>query len=59
MAKYIINYTETLSHDFLVEADSEDGALAEFERLVQSNKIDFSNGEVSNTEVCAKPVNQK
>lgn len=51
--KYTIIYNETITHWFDVEAESEEAAMDEFNRQVENHEIDFSHGEVtdSDTEV--------
>lgn len=49
--KYMIIYNETVTHDFYVDAESEEEAEAEFKRQINNGEIDFSNGEVTDSSV--------
>lgn len=53
MKEYLITYKEHLVHSFYVKADSEDEAMEEFDRLVENGEIDFSGGEVYDTDTYA------
>jgi len=53
MKEYLITYKEHLVHSFYVKADSEDEAMEEFDRLVKNGEIDFSGGEVYDTDTYA------
>lgn len=48
--KYKVIYKEILHHEFEVEANSREEAKKEFERLADAGEIDFSYGEVIDTE---------
>lgn len=47
--KYMIIYNETVTHEFFVEAESEEDAEAEFKYQVNNGEIDFSDGEVTDS----------
>lgn len=47
--KYIIIYNETVTHEFFVEAESEEDAEIEFKYQVDNGEIDFSDGEVTDS----------
>ena len=51
MKEYKITYKETLVHTFYVTADSEEEARSAFDAEVHEGLIDFSDGEVAETEV--------
>lgn len=51
MSTYIINYTESLYHEFYVDAASEEDARKKFERQSENGELDFSDGEVYNSEI--------
>ena len=51
MANYKIIYKETLVHTFYVEANSEEEANKVFENQVSNGEIDFSDGEIDDTEI--------
>lgn len=57
--KYKIDYKEVLHHTFYVDAATSEEAEAEFNRQVEANKIDFSYGEVADTNITATPVREK
>ena len=57
--KYKINYKEVLYHTFYVEADTSEEAEAEFDRQVGAGDIDFSDGEVIDTDITVTPVSEK
>ena len=46
MSTYKIIYTESLSHEFYVDAASENEAREKFAYLSENGELDFSNGEV-------------
>ena len=46
MSTYKIIYTESLCHEFYVDATSENEAREKFERQSENGDLDFSNGEV-------------
>lgn len=48
--KYKVVYTETIVHEFYVEANSVEEAKEEFEYMGQEGKLDFSDGEIVDTE---------
>lgn len=50
MKTYKVIYKEVLRHEFEVEANSREEAEKEFERLANTGEIDFSYGEVVDTE---------
>ena len=51
MSTYIINYTESLCHEFYVDAASEEDARKKFERQSENGELDFSKGEVYDSEI--------
>ena len=51
MKTYKVIYKEVLLHEFMVEASSREEAEQEFERLAYAGEIDFSDGEVVDTEI--------
>lgn len=53
MKEYRITYKEHLVHTFYVKADTPDDAIEEFDRLVENGEIDFSGGEVYDTDTYA------
>lgn len=50
MKTYKVIYKEVLRHEFIVEANSVEEAKMRFERLSDTGEIDFSYGEVVDTE---------
>lgn len=54
--KYKVIYKEVLHHTFEVEANSREEAKKEFERLADAGEIDFSYGEVIDTETIIQPA---
>ena len=46
METYKVVYEERIIHCFYIEADSEDGAMEEFERLSFNAELDLSDGEL-------------
>lgn len=50
MKTYKVIYREVLHHEFEVEANSREEAEKEFERLANAGEIDFSYGDVVDTE---------
>ena len=57
--KYKINYKEVLYHAFYVEAATYEEAEAEFDRQVGAGDIDFSDGEVIDTDIKIEEVNEE
>lgn len=57
--KYKINYKEVLYHAFYVEAATSEEAEAEFDRQVRAGDIDFSDGEVIDTDIKIEEVNEE
>ena len=57
--KYKINYKEILHHTFYVEAATAEAAEAEFDRQVGAGDIDFSDGEVIDTDIKIEEVNEE
>ena len=57
--KYKINYKEVLYHAFYVEAATYEEAEAEFDRQVGTGDIDFSDGEVIDTDINIEEVNEE
>ena len=50
MKTYKVTYKETLIHTFYVDADDEESAKEAFEEDLMQGRVDFSDGEVTNTE---------
>lgn len=50
MKTYKVTYTEKLIHTFYVDAENEESAKEAFEEDLMQGKVDFSDGEVSDTE---------
>lgn len=50
MKSYKVIYKETLVHTFYVDAKDEESAKEAFEEDLMQGKVDFSDGEVSDTE---------
>lgn len=48
---YKIIYTESLCHAFYVDAASEEDARKKFERQSENGELDFSDGEVYDSEM--------
>ena len=48
---YKIIVTEMLVHHFYVEAENEDAALEEYNRMGEDGELDFSDGEVTDSTV--------
>ena len=48
---YKIIYTESLCHVFYVDAESDDEAREKFERQSENGELDFSDGEVYNSDI--------
>ena len=48
---YRVLFTETIAYEFDVEADSIEEVRKEFDRMVIENEIDFSDGEIVDTEL--------
>lgn len=51
MKEFKITYKETLVHTFYVVADTEDEARSAFDERVNEGLVDFSDGEVTETEI--------
>ena len=51
MKEYKVTYKETLVHTFYVWADNEDEARSAFDERVNEGLVDFSDGEVVETEI--------
>ena len=49
MKTYQIIYNEVVTHAFEVEANSEEEAESEFQKMLRNGKLDFSDGEVTDT----------
>lgn len=47
---YKMIYTEIIVHHFYADAENEDAALEEFHRLNEEGKLDFSDGEIVDTD---------
>ena len=56
--KYKIKYTETLHHVFYVDAATSEDAKLKFDRLVETGKIDFCNGQVLDTDINIEEVSK-
>lgn len=50
MKTYKIIYNEVVSHVFYVDADSKDDAEEKFEAMADNGELDYSDGEVIDTE---------
>ena len=50
MKTYKVTYKETLVHTFYVEANNEEEAEEEFRRQSMACELDFSDGEIDETE---------
>ena len=50
MKTYMVHYKETLIHTFYVDANNEEEAKEAFEEDLMQGRVDFSDGEVSETE---------
>lgn len=57
--KYKIDYKEVLHHTFYVDAATSEEATAEFNRQVGTGDIDFSDGEVIDTDIKIEEVNEE
>lgn len=51
MNRYKIIYTESLFHKFYVSAASKDDAIKEFWSQSENGELDFSDGEVYDSEI--------
>jgi hypothetical protein len=51
MKTYRVFYEEVIEHVFYVDAESKDDIIDEFNKLVEDGKIDFSNGEVTHSDI--------
>ena len=49
--QYMIVYTETITHWFYVDAESKEDAEDEFNYQVNEGQIDFSDGEVTDSNI--------
>ena len=49
MKDYQIIYNEVLTHSFQVEANSEEEAKSEFQKMLRNGELDFSYGEITDT----------
>ena len=58
MKTYKVTYKETLIHTFYVEANNEEEAKEAFEEDLMQGKVDFSDGEVSNTEYALEELGE-
>lgn len=50
MKTYKVIYNEVVSHVFYVDADSKDEAEEKFEAIAGNGELDYSDGEVIDTE---------
>lgn len=50
MKTYKIIYNEVISHVFYVDANNEDEAEKKFESMANNGELDYSDGEVADTE---------
>lgn len=57
--KYKIDYTEVLRHTFYVDAATSEEATAEFNRQVGAGDIDFSDGEVVDTDINIEEISKE
>ena len=46
MKTFKVKYKEVIMHEFYVDAESEDDVFDEFDRMVDNNQIDFSDGDL-------------
>lgn len=51
MKTYRVFYKEVLSHVFYVDAESENEVVDRFNELVDKGRIDFSDGEVVDSDI--------
>lgn len=51
MKTYKIIYTESITHEFYVDAENENAAREEFDRKVYNGEFDFSYGTVYDTNI--------
>lgn len=51
MKTFKVFYKEVVTHTFYVDAETEDDAVAEFERMANNGELDFSDGYVDEGEV--------
>ena len=49
MKNYQIIYNEVITHAFQVEANSEEEAKSEFQKMLRNGELDFSYGEITDT----------
>lgn len=54
MKEYKVTYRETLVHTFYVMADNEEEARSVFDKEASQGLVDFSDGEVVETEIVIK-----
>lgn len=50
MKTYLIIYNEVITHTFYVDANSKEEAEEKFEKMNESGELDFSYGDVVDTE---------
>ena len=58
MKTYKVTYKETLIHTFYVDAEDEESAKEAFEEDLMQGKVDFSDGEVSDTEYALEELGE-
>ena len=51
MKTYKVIYTEEISYEFPVEADSQEGAIQEFIRMADNQELLFEHGNVEATNI--------
>lgn len=51
MKTYKVTYKETLVHTFYIEADNIEDAEDTFDRFVDHGEVDFSDGELVDSEI--------
>lgn len=51
---YKIIYTEIIVHHFYVDAENEDAALEEYNRMSIDGELDFSDGEIVDTDTAVE-----
>lgn len=57
MKTYKVTYKETLVHTFYIEADNIEDAEDAFDRFVDHGEVDFSDGELVDSEITIEEEN--
>ena len=57
MKTYKVTYKETLVHTFYIEADNIEDAEDTFDRFVDHGEVDFSDGELVDSEIMIEEAN--